>query len=217
MWLRCASTNHHPGVICSYFLDCVENFGGYPDKLRTDCGTENVIIAALQKFTGGRHTYGTSPGNQRIEAWWSFYRRHHSQWWVDLFEALVASDAFHPGNVAEVDCLRFCFMKTIQDHLNDVRRQWNVHRIRPSAGATCPAGIPDELFYLPSLPATNRMRTAVPALPAEIQQQVEQPRICADSNFEAYLHYLCAFHNLVAPHDAESATRLYLSLRTKIT
>jgi len=60
------------------FLECVENFGGYPMNLRTDCGTENVLIAAIQHLTGGRHKYGTSPGNQRIEAWWSFYRRHHS-------------------------------------------------------------------------------------------------------------------------------------------
>ena len=27
----------------------------------------------------GHHVYGTSPGNHCIEAWWSFYRRQHSQ------------------------------------------------------------------------------------------------------------------------------------------
>jgi len=55
--------------------------GGYPHRLRTDCGTENTLIAAIQAFVAGTcraHTYGTSPGNQRIEAWWSFYRRLHS-------------------------------------------------------------------------------------------------------------------------------------------
>lgn len=181
-------------------------------NLRTDCGTENVLIAAIQHLTGGRHKYGTSPGNQRIEAWWSFYRRHHSQWWLDVFEALVASNHFHPGNMVETDCLRFCFMNVIQRQLDDVRRQWNTHRIRPSTGAACPAGVPDELYYLTSPPATNLLRTGTACLPDEVQQQAEQPRVCADANFEEYLHYLCAFHQLPAPYDAESATRLYRSL-----
>jgi len=46
------------------------------------------LIAAIQAFVAGNqqaHVYGTSPGNQRIEAWWSFYRRLRSQWWIELF------------------------------------------------------------------------------------------------------------------------------------
>jgi len=119
------------------------------------------------------HTYGTSPGNQRIEAWWSFYRRQHSQWWIDLFEALVSSGSFHPGNVRETDCLRFCFMKLMQQDLDEVRRQWNIHRTRPSAGATCPPGVPDELIYLPRPPATNQLVNTDKLLPDEVLQHVE--------------------------------------------
>ena len=78
LWLRCSFSNHRPGIIASYFLDCVAVVGGFPATLRTDCGTENVMIAAIQSLVSGHHAYGTSPGNQRIEAWWSFYRRQHS-------------------------------------------------------------------------------------------------------------------------------------------
>ena len=212
LWLKCAHSNHHPGVIASYFLDCVEAVGGYPARLRTDCGTENILIAAIQTFVSGCHTYGSSPGNQRIEAWWSFYRRQHSQWWIDLFETLVSSGSFHPGNVRETDCLRFCFMSLVQQDLDAIRRQWNTHRIRPSAGATCPPGVPDELFYLPCPPATNRLLTDVERLPAEVFQQVERPRTCADHEFDEYLSYLCDFHRFPLPFDTDSAVQLYLQL-----
>ena len=49
------------------------------------------------------------------------------------------------------DCLRFCFMHLIQEELDTVVHEWNTHRIRPSKDCTIPAGIPDELFFLPQL------------------------------------------------------------------
>jgi hypothetical protein len=78
IWLECASTNHDPAVIASYFVDAVRCIHAVPRKIRTDCGTENVTIAALTTFLSGRpnaHAYRTSPSNQRIEAWWSFFHR----------------------------------------------------------------------------------------------------------------------------------------------
>ena len=61
----------------SNFVDCVHDYGGCPVKLRTDCGTENVIMATMQcefRQDVDAHIYGPSPVNQRIEGWWSFYR-----------------------------------------------------------------------------------------------------------------------------------------------
>ena len=61
------------------FLNCVAGLEGYPVKLRTDCGTENGVMAAMQ-FTCQQdleaHKYWSSPMNQRIEGWWVFYRRN---------------------------------------------------------------------------------------------------------------------------------------------
>lgn len=76
MWLRASHTNHHPGLIATYYTQTVASAGGYPACVRSDCGTENVTIAAIQSLVTGStsgHRYGTSPGNQRIEAWWSFF------------------------------------------------------------------------------------------------------------------------------------------------
>lgn len=215
VWLRASFSNHQPGLIASYYLDAVLSAGGYPAHVRTDCGTENVTIAAIQALVTGTtsgHLYGTSPGNQRIEAWWSFFRRYRSQWWIELFEHLTEYGAFHPGCVIETECLRFCFMDVIQKDLDEVRRQWNTHRIRPSAGSRCPPGIPDELFYLPQMPWINCMLRNVEPLPNDINSQLVEPRRCEDVDYESYFHYLCNFFNYSLPHDSENALHLYFKL-----
>lgn len=216
MWLRCCYTNHQPGVIAGYFIECAEEVGGFPAKVRTDCGTENVIVAALQSFVTGdshSHVYGTSPGNQRIEGWWSFFRRNRSQYWIDIFESLVQSGEFHPNNSRETDCLRFCCMDLIQHDLREVQVQWNTHRIRPSAGARCPAGIPDELYFLAHNPDSDQLLMRdVRTLPLEVIDHVEDPRNCYDVKFAAYLQYLCTFHRWCIPHDVDSALLLYRKL-----
>jgi len=215
LWLKCGHSNHHPGIIAGYYLESVTNVGGYPSRLRTDLGTENVSIAAIQAFVAGSqqaHIYGTSPGNQRIEAWWSFYRRLRSQWWIELFEALVNHGSFQPGHVRQTDLLRFCFLHLVQEDLDSLRWHWNTHRIRPSAGATCPPGVPDELYYLPREPARDRLRPANEPLPAEILEQVVQPNKCQDADFELYLHYLCDFYQWSLPCDTDAALQLYYQL-----
>ena len=45
---------------------------GCPEKVRSDCGTENGAVAAMQCYFRSNeeaHIYGSSPHNQRIEGW----------------------------------------------------------------------------------------------------------------------------------------------------
>ena len=48
MWLTVTKSNNHPEIIASFYLNCVAGSEGCPVKLRTDCGTENSVRAALQ-------------------------------------------------------------------------------------------------------------------------------------------------------------------------
>jgi len=85
IWLRAAVSNHRPALIGKYFVDSAQQIGGYPKHVRTDYGTENNIVAAISRSVANdssAQTYGTPPVNQRIEAWWLFYRRYQSQWWI---------------------------------------------------------------------------------------------------------------------------------------
>ena len=72
-----------PSIPAKFYLECVKEHSGCPMIIQTYCGTENGTIATIQayfrqhgndQFAGSRsHIYGTSPSNQQIEAWWSYY------------------------------------------------------------------------------------------------------------------------------------------------
>ena len=92
--------------------------------VRTDCGTENGLIAAMQSsfwangadiFSGEKsHIYGSSHASQRIEAWWSFLRRNCSGHWIDFFKDLVEETTLQLGNTLHMECLWFCFSSLLQ-------------------------------------------------------------------------------------------------------
>ena len=68
--------------VVRYFVDCVEKVGGCPSLVRTDRGTENVVRAECNHYLAGEkaHRYGPSTGKQRIEVWWSYFRRSRLTW-----------------------------------------------------------------------------------------------------------------------------------------
>lgn len=109
LWLACGPTNNDPAVIAHYFLSCVRNLGVIPMRLRTDCGTENGTMAAIQctlrhhhnDYHSGAssHMYGSSTNNQRIESWWSIFRK--GRW-----EAFLNVTLIHPFKILTLVLLR---------------------------------------------------------------------------------------------------------------
>ena len=92
LWPTVPKSNNHPEIIANFYLNCVADLGGCPVKLRSDCGTENDMTAAIQ-FTfqqdAETHKYGSSSLNQRMKGWWTFYRRNRSGWWIYFFKSLM--------------------------------------------------------------------------------------------------------------------------------
>jgi len=79
-------------IVARSYLGVVTENEGCPRKVRTDCGTENGLLAAAQRYFMAdieSHIYGPSPHHQRREAWWSFYRRSKATWWINLFKDLM--------------------------------------------------------------------------------------------------------------------------------
>ena len=84
LWLEVARSNNDPRVPAALYLNQVKEIGGCPLLLVTDCGSENGIAASMQcvfrtkdhdELAGVKsHRYCSSPVNQRIEGWWSFFR-----------------------------------------------------------------------------------------------------------------------------------------------
>ena len=150
IWLCVAQSNNNPLVPGQFYIESVAKYG-CPVKLRTDCGTENGVMAALQcefQSSSDSHFFGTSPANQRIESWWSQFRRSRSTWWINYFKDLIEKGHLNTDNGLQMQCLWICFSSLIQKDLDEVKEHWNTNRIRPSRFDTM-SGIPDELFYLP--------------------------------------------------------------------
>ena len=150
IWLRVAQSNNNLLVPGQFYIESVAKYG-CPVKLRTDCGTENGVMAALQcefRSSSDSHFFGTSPANQRIESWWSQFGRSRSTWWINYFKDLIEKGHLNTDNGLQMQCLWICFSSLIQKDLDEVIEHWNTHRIRPSRFDTI-SGIPDELFYLP--------------------------------------------------------------------
>ena len=73
--------NKNPEVIAKYYLDAILQTRGVPQKMRSDDGTKNSSVEALQTFVRSQHNdeysgfasfaNGTSTSNQRIEDYWS--------------------------------------------------------------------------------------------------------------------------------------------------
>ncbi|KAL4008601.1 hypothetical protein ACER0C_002453 [Sarotherodon galilaeus] len=76
MWLNCGSSNNDPGIIAKYYM-----------ALRSDHGDE---LAGAHS-----HMYGTSTTNQRIESWWSLFRKQRTQFWIKLFSDLRERHLFN--------------------------------------------------------------------------------------------------------------------------
>ncbi len=114
IWLEAYKTNNDPRVIAGYFLQAVAKNNGFPQRIRTDHGTENTHLADMQTFfrdTASAEcvTLGPSTGNQRIERWWSTLRSQWTQFWMDHFE-----DGHFVDSFIDKSLIQFCFQHLIQ-------------------------------------------------------------------------------------------------------
>ena len=89
LWLEVASSNNDPKLVAQYYLDYVRQSSATRRIVRGDRETENVNVAAIQRFyrrdsedefSGEKSfIYGRSTANQRIEAWWGRLRDRDAQ------------------------------------------------------------------------------------------------------------------------------------------
>ena len=76
--MEVGSTNKNPRFIAWHYLDTVQQLGGVPRLVRSDKGTENVVVRDLQQLfrwdnednLAGSKSFiqGKSSSNQRIES-----------------------------------------------------------------------------------------------------------------------------------------------------
>ena len=223
MWLDVGPSNNNPSVIAQYYIECVQQIGGTARIIRGDCGTENVHVAALQRFFNNDEQsflYGKSCYNQRIEAFWGMLRRGCVDWWINLFKDLRDSGLFCDSDDIQVECLKFCFTSMIRDELHRFAMEWNLHRIRKSVNAESPSGQPDVLYFLSSRTDDARdLITPVSEEDIEIALQrccVQTPEHGCSEEFVELASIIMLEKHLEMPTNSEEAVILYSTIVEEI-
>ena len=88
--------------------------------------------------------------NQRIEAYWSNFRKDQLGWWKHFLQDLVDLELFDPPDPVQVNCLRFCSIELLREEVTEVATAWNQHTISHYRNGG-PTGRPDIMFFLPHI------------------------------------------------------------------
>lgn len=228
LWLNVKSTNNDPSVTANHFFDYIQETNIVPRVIRTDRGSENVTIGGIQRYLRRNHQdrfsgnasfrYGTSTSNQRIESWWSQFRKSRSTWWINLFKDLRDNDLFDGSIRYHVDSIKFCFLNILQEELDETRRFWNSHRIRKVRNSECPAGRPDFIHVSPSHYGVTDGGIVI----SQGDLLAAKPFISCDLMFGCSREYvelakiLMYENGFSMPHSVNEAMSLYLLLISEI-
>ena len=215
-------SNNSPTIPAQLFLHAVKEVKGCPLLLRTDCGTENGKMAAIQCYFRAdahdqlagenAHQYGTSTRNQRIENWWSHFRKMRSHWWINFFKDMCSSGLLDVGNYLHKECLWFCFYRILNEDLQKTMTSWNSHHIRPSRH-DCISGSPDVLYFLPERSGgVNNLQTVSSAKITEMELQQENDEGIEDNDCQEYFHYLMENEEIQHPTSPKEAFNVYQRL-----
>lgn len=157
IWLDVFASNHDPEVILYYYLQAVKKFGFLPTLMRSDHGTEMVLMQdahmALRATHGdelsGLKSFlkGPSTHNQRIECYWGQCKKHLGLFYMNLFKTMEAENLLDVSNNFQKECLKFCFARLIKEDIDRTRKEWNEHRIRKQINFC--GGIPNVLYHWP--------------------------------------------------------------------
>lgn len=214
LWLYVTRSNNSPHNIANYYLDAVQHFGGCAQTLVTDLGTENGIMASIQSFFCDdveSHRYVASPRNQRIEGWWSYFRKSRTNWWINFFTDMEERGTFNRASELQSECLWFCFAALLQIDIDQVKEHWNTHYIRKSRHDTV-SGRPDSLYYL----AESNGGVSNLLLPVPENEMAYARLHIVDStvqnNYQDYFNYVMSACQLKSPDNWREGLSLYQTL-----
>ena len=124
------STNNRARTAFDAFVGAIREWG-VPSRVRTDHGSENVLIAELMVFLRGpgrsSHIAGKSTHNQRIERLWQDTWRVLVCGWYTLFHAMELSGVLDVDNEIHLYALHFVYLPRIQESLDRFVTVWNSH------------------------------------------------------------------------------------------
>ena len=161
LWCEILPHNTAAAPIAYLFLKTVLKYQGCPRLIRTDFGSENSGISRAQRFlrwndadnnAGSRsHRYGSSPKNQRCEAFWSRISQSWGGWWRNYFSDLMDEGFLIMKDKLIKNLSYLVHLKILKNSLAWFVRTYNAHTMRKTNYSRCPAGKPELLFTQPEI------------------------------------------------------------------
>lgn len=191
-------------MVATNFLEAIQKWGA-PQRLRTDAGTENGVMAAIQAEIHQdvyAHIFGPSTSNTRIEGLWSKMSSVISSW-IDFFETMCDNRLFHKGHEKETAALRFSFMGLIRKSLLLFKTYWNTHNI--TATSDSPGGVPDVLFYTEESHASPPSVQSITAA----RERCVQPSVTGSDEIDEYLQHIMQLEDFHLPTSKQEGGVLY--------
>ena len=131
-YLRCSSNNRADTVLQS-FIEACERYG-YPSRVRSDQGGENIDVARLMLLlrgpSRGSHITGRSVNNIRIERLWRDVFTQCLSMFYHLFYFMEDRGILNPENPVHMYALHYVYIVRINNSLAKFAEAWNAHPLR---------------------------------------------------------------------------------------
>jgi len=226
LWLSVGSSNNDPRIVASHFTGAIYEGGLVPRFIRADRGSENIVIAGIQRFFHRENNdnglssfqFGTSVRNQRIEAWWSVFRRNRANFWINYFKDMCDQQIYDPSIKWQLDLFRYCFIGLVQTELDETVELWNHHRIRKVRNSECPSGRPNVLYSLPGNYGGEECSTLVSVGDLNLAEEHVSPELflgCPD-DMRNLITMVRRENNLMLPTTPQEAKQLFITLSIEI-
>jgi len=157
VFLKCAVNNRSDTVLDS-FVKALDRFRT-PLRIRTDHGTENVLVARYMLDRHGIESKpvitGKSVHNQRIERLWVDVSVNVNEFLRNLFRQMESDLLLDPDNDLQLYALHYVFLPRINRMLFEFSEAWNNHPVSTERNRT-PLQIWTEGFYRLSTSDPNK-------------------------------------------------------------